>query len=100
MAVMWAFPFSIIVALIASFFWREVLLPLVLLTWILPLLIFMLFPLILATIQRVVQDWEGDYVFCNTDSMCICDPQRGIACSTCFLMGKLPTESFPSMGLA
>lgn len=45
MAVMWAFPFSIIIALIAFFFWREALLPLVLLTWILPFLIFMVFPL-------------------------------------------------------
>lgn len=26
-------------------------------------------------IQRLVQDLGGDYVFCDTDSMCICDPQ-------------------------
>lgn len=31
--------------------------------------------LVLAMIQRLVQDLGGDYVFCDTDSMCICDPQ-------------------------
>jgi len=43
--IMWAFPFSIVVAFIAFIFWREMLLPLILLTWILPFLIFTLFPL-------------------------------------------------------
>lgn len=45
MAAMWAFPFSFIVALIAIAFWREMLLPLIVLTWALPFLIFVSFPL-------------------------------------------------------
>jgi len=40
----WAFTFSILVAVIAFFLWRNMLLPLVLLTWLSPLLIFILFP--------------------------------------------------------
>ncbi len=45
MAVMWAFPFSIIVTVMTFLFWPEVLLSLVLLTWLLPFLIFISFPL-------------------------------------------------------
>jgi NAD-dependent dihydropyrimidine dehydrogenase PreA subunit len=45
MAVMWAFPFSLIVFLILIAFWQEVLLPLLGLIWGLPLLIFLSFPL-------------------------------------------------------
>ncbi|MFQ5867918.1 MAG: HgcAB-like fusion protein [bacterium] len=45
MATMWAFPFSIIVALITIPFWREVFLPLTSLIWGLPFLIFVSFPL-------------------------------------------------------
>ncbi len=45
MAIMWAFPFSTIVSLLAYLFWRGMLLPLVILTWVVPLLIFTLFPL-------------------------------------------------------
>jgi ferredoxin len=44
-AVMWAFPFSLIVSVLTFIFWRKIFLPTVLLTWILPLLIFILFPL-------------------------------------------------------
>lgn len=44
MAVMWAFPFSFIVALLTFFFWPESLVPLVALTWVLPVLIFVAFP--------------------------------------------------------
>ena len=44
-AVMWAFPFSIIVFLMLITFWREVLLPLLGFIWGLPLLIFLSFPL-------------------------------------------------------
>ena len=45
MAIMWAFPFSIIVALITVPFWRKVFLPLTILIWLLPTLIFASFPL-------------------------------------------------------
>lgn len=45
MAVMWAFPFSAIVIFMAFFLWRSALLPLFVLTWLLPLLIFVFFPL-------------------------------------------------------
>jgi ferredoxin len=45
MAVMWAFPFSIIIFLILVAFWREVLPTLLALIWGLPLLIFLSFPL-------------------------------------------------------
>ncbi len=45
MAVMWAFPFSIIASIIAIPFRPEILLPLNILTWGLPLLIFISFPL-------------------------------------------------------
>jgi len=82
MGVMWAFPFSIIVAFIAFLFWREVLLSLVLLTWILPFLIFMLFPLysgllnprrggasfsrytVIFEFTRVPLILEGIFIFC------------------------------------
>jgi NAD-dependent dihydropyrimidine dehydrogenase PreA subunit len=45
MAVAWAFPISVIAALIFSFFWIEVVLPLTIVIWGLSLLIFLLFPL-------------------------------------------------------
>ena len=45
MAIMWAFPFSIIASLITICFWPEVLLPLNVLIWGLPFLIFVFFPL-------------------------------------------------------
>ncbi|USH00147.1 4Fe-4S binding protein [Thermococcus argininiproducens] len=45
MAVMWAFPFSIIVAFLAFFLWRSAVLPLFALTWLLPIMIFISFPL-------------------------------------------------------
>ena len=45
MAVMWAFPFSVIVGFITFFFWQAIFLPMVLLSWILPLFIFISFPL-------------------------------------------------------
>ena len=45
MALMWVFPFSIIVALITLPFWRNVFLPLTVLIWLLPTLIFVSFPL-------------------------------------------------------
>jgi len=44
-AAMWAFPFSIIAALIMIPFWREVLLPLILFFWIMSFSIFVCFPL-------------------------------------------------------
>lgn len=44
MAIMWAFPFSIIASLITIFFWPEVLLPLNGLIWGLPFIIFVSFP--------------------------------------------------------
>ena len=44
MAIMWAFPFSIIAGLISFFFWRDMVIPLVSLMWILPFLIFTSFP--------------------------------------------------------
>jgi len=82
MGVMWAFPFSIIVTFMAFLFWREALLPLVLLTWILPFLIFMLFPLysgllnptrrgesfsrytVIFEFTRVPLILEGIFIFC------------------------------------
>lgn len=45
MAVMWAFPFSLIIVLIALFLWKEALFPLFILSWILPLFVFVFFPL-------------------------------------------------------
>ncbi|MFQ6044306.1 MAG: ferredoxin family protein, partial [Candidatus Poribacteria bacterium] len=45
MAIMWAFPFSIIVALITALFWRRMFLPLTVLIWLIPTLIFVSFPL-------------------------------------------------------
>lgn len=45
MAVMWAFPFSVIVAFLAFFLWRSAMLSLFILSWLLPLLIFISFPL-------------------------------------------------------
>ena len=45
MAVMWAFPFSLIVALLSLLLWREALLPLTILIWALPVAIFAGFPL-------------------------------------------------------
>ncbi len=45
MAVMWAFPFSLIIALITTPLWPQLLLPLLLLVWFLPLLIFISFPI-------------------------------------------------------
>ncbi len=45
MAAMWAFPFSIIAALITVPFWREAFLPLTVLIWILPVAIFVSLPL-------------------------------------------------------
>lgn len=45
MGVMWAFPFSIIAALIAVVFWRNMLPHIIVLTWVLPFLIFLSFPL-------------------------------------------------------
>lgn len=44
MAIMWAFPFSIIASLITVYFWPEVLLPLNALVWGFPLIIFVSFP--------------------------------------------------------
>ncbi|MFQ6007662.1 MAG: HgcAB-like fusion protein [Candidatus Zixiibacteriota bacterium] len=44
MAAMWAFPFSIIAALITIPFWRKVFVPLTILIWILPFLTFVFFP--------------------------------------------------------
>lgn len=44
MAVMWAFPFSVITGLITLALWRELFLPLTGLIWGLPLLIFLSFP--------------------------------------------------------
>jgi NAD-dependent dihydropyrimidine dehydrogenase PreA subunit len=82
MSVMWAFPFSIIVAFIAFLFWRDMLLPLVLLTWILPFLTFLLFPLysgllnpmrggagfskytVIFKFARVPLILEGIFIFC------------------------------------
>ena len=52
MAVMWAFPFSMIVALLAFFLWHSVLLPLFLLSWLLPLAIFVSFPLYSGLLER------------------------------------------------
>jgi len=45
MALMWAFPFSVITCLLTISFWREMFLPLNILVWILPFLIFLFFPL-------------------------------------------------------
>jgi len=45
MAIMWAFPFSIIASLITIYFWPEVLLPLNALIWGLSFIIFVSFPL-------------------------------------------------------
>jgi len=45
MAVAWAFPLSLLAALIALLFWREAVLPLVLLIWGLAFLVFTSFPL-------------------------------------------------------
>jgi NAD-dependent dihydropyrimidine dehydrogenase PreA subunit len=45
MAVMWSFPFSIIASLILLPLWRKMIIPLSILIWILPLFIFLLFPL-------------------------------------------------------
>jgi NAD-dependent dihydropyrimidine dehydrogenase PreA subunit len=45
MAVAWAFPISLVPALIMMFFWREAILPLTLLVWGLSFLIFLCFPL-------------------------------------------------------
>ncbi len=45
MAVMWAFPLSLAVGLLTLFLWPEAFLPLITLIWLLPLLIFALFPL-------------------------------------------------------
>lgn len=45
MAAMWAFPFSAVIALITGFFWQNALLPLTILIWLLPFLIFTSFPL-------------------------------------------------------
>ena len=45
MAVAWAFPISLFVALVLLFLWRAALLPAVLLTWVLALLVFLGFPL-------------------------------------------------------
>lgn len=45
MAVAWAFPISIIVALIMLVFWSDAVLPLILMTWSLSFLIFLSFPL-------------------------------------------------------
>jgi hypothetical protein len=82
MAVMWAFPFSIIVAVMTFLFWREMLLPLVILTWVLPFLIFMLFPFysnllnprrkraefsrytVIFELTRVPLILEGIFIFC------------------------------------
>ena len=44
MAVMWAFPLSLVVALLAVFLWRKALFPLTILIWTLSLMIFLLFP--------------------------------------------------------
>lgn len=44
MTAMWAFPFSIIASLIALPFWQNIILPIAVLSWILPLLIFISFP--------------------------------------------------------
>jgi NAD-dependent dihydropyrimidine dehydrogenase PreA subunit len=53
MAASWAFPISILVALIAMLSWPEGLLPLVFLTWALALLLFSVFPF--------YQTWLGAY---------------------------------------
>ncbi|NOY36188.1 MAG: copper oxidase [Chlorobi bacterium] len=45
MALMWTFPFTVIVAILTFFFWPKMLIPLVTLTFLLPLLIFISFPL-------------------------------------------------------
>ncbi len=45
MAVMWAFPLSLLAALAAAFFWRGGILPLMLLIWGLSLAVFLAFPL-------------------------------------------------------
>jgi len=45
MATMWAFPFSLIAAFMAFFLWRSALIPLFLLSWLLPYAIFVSFPL-------------------------------------------------------
>lgn len=52
MAVMWAFPFSIIVALLAFFLWRSAVLPLFILSWLLPFLIFISFPVYSGLLAR------------------------------------------------
>jgi NAD-dependent dihydropyrimidine dehydrogenase PreA subunit len=44
MAIMWAFPLSIIVALPTFFIWRTILMPLITLIWVIPILIFASFP--------------------------------------------------------
>ncbi len=51
-AVMWAFPFSIITTLLSLLFWPELTIQLLLLTWILPLVIFISFPLYSRLLNR------------------------------------------------
>ncbi len=45
MAVMWAFPFSLILALLTYIFWRQMLILTVAASWIVPLFVFITFPL-------------------------------------------------------
>jgi NAD-dependent dihydropyrimidine dehydrogenase PreA subunit len=45
MALMWSFPFSVIVALLTITFWKKAFFPLTILIWVLPLLIFIFFPI-------------------------------------------------------
>jgi len=45
MAVMWAFPLSIIVAFLTILIWKKMFVPLVILIWVIPILIFASFPL-------------------------------------------------------
>lgn len=52
MATMWAFPFSIIVAIMTLFLWRTMVLPLTGLIWGLPFLIFVSFPLYSKWLNR------------------------------------------------
>ncbi|WP_084666194.1 hypothetical protein [Thermanaeromonas toyohensis] len=49
--------------------------------------------LILAMIQRVIQDLGGDYVFCDTDSLCIYDLQSDRP----NLIGRKVVEKFRSL---
>ena len=52
MAVMWAFPFSVLSGVIFALVWKAMLLPVVLLTWILPFLIFISFPLYMPILSK------------------------------------------------